>query len=195
MKRPLSGNMLTGVILTCAALLLSACENTSLPFLEKPLVLQCPDYYVLEDAATITQFRDGPGRDIIDVVARGQIGEIQLGCVTDVDRETDSGKMLIDITPIIAAEMGPANSTQSTVLPYFVVVTDPKKNILYREPLKVDVSFQGNKTQVILLPQTTTVEIPITPEIRNHYYRIYAGFELTEEQAAYNRKAIQDRLR
>ncbi len=103
--------------------------------------------------------------------------------------------MIIEITPVVAAEMGPANTTQTASLPYFIVVTDVNKNILYREPLSMKVSFRGNKTQVVILPAPTTVEIPITPEIRNNYYRVYSGFELTREQAEYNRKAIQDRLR
>jgi hypothetical protein len=178
-----------------SVLALGACENASVPFMAKKIVLQCPEYFVLEDAASITQFRDGPGRDITDVLARAQIGEMQLGCITNIDNDTNAGKMIIEITPVVAAEMGPANTTQTASLPYFIVVTDVNKNILYREPLSMKVSFRGNKTQVVILPAPTTVEIPITPEIRNNYYRVYSGFELTREQAEYNRKAIQDRLR
>lgn len=183
-----------GILAVLAAFTLAACENVNVPFTEKKTVLQCPDYFVLEDAATITKFRDGPGRDITDVVVRAQIGEMQLGCITDIDNDTNSGKMLVEVAPVIAAEMGPANASQTASLPYFVIVTDPKKNILYREPLTMTVSFKGNRTKLVVLPPPTTVEIPITPEIRNNYYLIYSGFELTKDQVEYNRKAIQDRL-
>ncbi|MEX0695517.1 MAG: hypothetical protein WD075_13790 [Rhodospirillales bacterium] len=162
--------------------------------MSKALVLPCPSYYILEDAATLTQFQDGPGRDITDILVKAQIGEMQLACLTKVDKETDSGIMVIEIAPFVAAEMGPANTTENATLPYFVVVTDPEKNILYREVLQLKVSFKGNRTQIIMLAPPTSVEIPITPKIRNDYYRIYSGFELTREQADYNRKAIQDRL-
>jgi len=180
-------------LLIFAALSLSGCET--LPFMKKTVKLNCPNYFILEDAAALTQFRDGPGQDITDVVAKAKIGEMQLACLTDVDSDTDSGKMVIDISPIIAAEMGPANKTAKTELPYFIVVTDPNKKILYREELKLDVSFKGNRTQVILLAPPTSVDIPITPKIRNNYYRVYSGFVLTKEQLEFNRKAIQDRLR
>lgn len=177
-----------------SALALSACGADSLPFMDKEIILPCPNYYILEDAANLTQFQEGPGRDIIDVLARARIGEMQLTCLSDIDTKTDSGKMVVDVSPIIAAEMGPANTSNTATLPYFVVVTDPDKKILYREPLSVRVSFEGNKTQIVLIAPPTSIELPITPKIRNDYYRIYSGFELTKEQVEYNRKAIQDRL-
>jgi len=186
---------LPGILIVASTLALGACESVEEinPF-TPDITLQCPEYFILEDAASLTQFRDGPGRDITDVVARAQIGEMQLACLSDIDGETNTGKMVIDVSPVIAAEMGPANTAQSATLPYFVVVTDPKKKILYREPLKLPVSFAGNKTQIVLLAPPTSIELPITPDIRNDYYRIYGGFELTKEQVQYNRKAIQDRL-
>jgi hypothetical protein len=185
-------NIFTRTILVITALTLTGCE--SVPFMKKALVLNCPSYYILEDAATLTQFQDGPGRDITDVLVKAQIGEMQLACLTKVDNKTDTGIMVIEISPVVAAEMGPANTSENATLPYFVVVTDPNKNILYREELKLNMSFKGNRTQVIMLAPPTSVEIPITPKIRNDYHRIYGGFELTREQADYNRKAIQDRL-
>lgn len=179
--------------LFAAAVSLSACES-GIPFMEKPIVLGCPDYFVLQEAATLTRFQDGPGRDLTDVEVRAQIGEVRLGCESDIENETDSGTLIVDVSPVIAAEMGPANKTDSATLPYFVVVTDPEKKILYREPLDLDVSFKGNRTQLVVIAPPTFIELPITTEIRNDYYRIYAGFELTKEQVQYNRKAIQDRL-
>ncbi len=173
---------------------LAACETPELSFLKKDVLLQCPDYFILEDAAALTKYRDGPGRDITDVEHRAQIGEMELACTTDVDHETNSGNMTIEVSPIIAAEMGPANQSETATLPYFVVVTDPNKKILYREELSVDVSFKQNKTQIIFKAPPTAIEIPITPTIRNRYYRIYSGFELTREQVEHNRKAIKDRL-
>lgn len=175
-------------------LVLAACETPGIPFLQKDVILQCPNYFILEDAAALTKFRDGPGRDITDVEYRAQIGEMELACLTDVDYESNTGNMTIEVSPIIAAEMGPANQTETATLPYFVVVTDTNKKILYREELAVNISFKLNKTQVIFKAPPTSIIIPITPTIRNKYYLIYSGFELTREQVEDNRKAIQDRL-
>lgn len=182
------------VLILVPLLGIAACETPEIPFLKKDVLLQCPDYFILEDAAALTKYREGPGRDITDVEHRAQIGEMELACLTDVDYDTNSGNMTIEVSPIIAAEMGPANQSESATLPYFVIVTDPNKKILYREELTVDVSFKLNKTQIIFKAPPTAVVIPITPSIRNNYYRIYSGFELTREQVEYNRKAIKDRL-
>lgn len=189
----LCGRVITFFALLLAAASLSAC-GARLPFTDEPIVLKCPNYFILEEAATLTQFRDGPGRDLTDVLVRAQIGEMRLGCTSDIDNDTNSGKLIVEVSPVFAAEMGPANDTNTSTLPYFVVVTDPDKKILYREPLRIDISFEGNKTQVLALAPPTSIDLPITPDIRSNYYRIYSGFELTKEQVEFNRKAIRDRL-
>ncbi len=178
-----------------ALLGLSGCGADSIPFYTAPIVLSCPDYAILEDAATLTAFQDGPGRDITDVTVRAEITQVRMECITDVDSDTNTGHMEIKIIPIIAAEMGAANVAEDATLPYFIAIIGPDKEILYREGLSMDVSFKNNRTRLIALAPSTTVELPITPDIRNRYYQIYTGFELTEQQAAFNRKRIRDRLK
>ena len=89
-----------------ALLGLSGCGADSIPFYTAPIVLSCPDYAILEDAATLTAFQDGPGRDITDVTVRAEITQVRMECITDVDSDTNTGHMEIKIIPIIAAEMG-----------------------------------------------------------------------------------------
>ena len=172
---------------------LSACETPDL--FSDPVVLQCPDYFILEDAASITVYRPGDGRDLTDVTARAEMGRVELACLSLIDNKTDSGTLEVDVVPVVAVEMGPANESQTASLPYFVVVTNPDKEILYREELSVNVSFAGNRSRLIARGKPTTLEIPITPEIRERYYLIYSGFVLTRDQVDYNRRAIQNRLR
>ncbi len=173
--------------------MLSACETPDL--FSDPVVLQCPNYFILEDAASITMYRPGDGRDLTDVTARAEMGSVELACLSRIDNETNSGTLEVDVAPIMAVEMGPANESLAATLPYFVVVTNPDKDILYREELSLDVSFQGNRTRLVARGAPTTLEIPITPEIRERYYLIYSGFVLTRDQVEYNRRAIQERLR
>ena len=173
---------------------LTGCGADSIPFYSEPIVLSCPDYAILEDASTLTAFQEGAGRDITDITVRGQITQVQLECLSDIDNDTNSGQMDITIIPIIAAEMGAANTSEAATLPYFIAVVGPDKEILYREGLSMDVSFKNNRTRLVARAPATTIELPITPNIRNQYYLVYVGFELTEQQAAFNRKQIRDRL-
>ena len=180
--------------LCCGVLALVGCEASDLPFVDKPIILPCPNFFVLEDAAHITQFRDGPGRDITDILVNAQMGEIRLGCLSKVENETNSGILELEVSPVVLAEMGASNSDSKATLPYFVVITDPDKEILYREELNLNVSFEGNRTRLIITAAPTTLEIPITPDIRSKYYLVYAGFVLTPEELEYNRKRILDKL-
>lgn len=178
----------------CGILALVGCETSDLPFVDKPIILPCPNFFVLEDAAYITKFRDGPGRDITDILVSARMGEIRLGCLSDVDNDTNTGILELDVSPIVLAEMGASNSDSLAKLPYFVVITDPDKKILYREELTLNVSFEGNRTRLVITAVPTTLELPITPEIRSKYYLVYAGFVLTPEELKFNRKRIKDKL-
>lgn len=176
-----------------ATALLAGCSNV--PFAGKPIVQPCPTYFILEDAAALTKFKDGPGRDLTDIEYRAEMKTVELTCLSNIDRETKSGTMDVDVVPVVGAELGAAYSGETATLPYFVVVTNAEKKILYRDELRFEISFKGNRTRLIARPATTTIEIPITPEVNSKYYQIYSGFALSEDQAAFNRKAIQDRLR
>lgn len=176
------------------AIALVGCETSDLPFVDKPIILPCPDYFILEDAAQITQFRDGPGRDITDILVNARMGDIRLGCLSEIENETNSGVIELDVSPVVLTEMGASNTDSKAVIPYFVIITDPDKEILYREELSLNISFEGNRTRLVVTAAPTTLELPITPEIRSKYYRVYSGFVLTPEQLEFNRKRIQDKL-
>ncbi len=173
--------------------LTAACETPDL--FSDPIILQCPEYFILEDAASITSFRRGPGRDLTDVDYRAQMGAIEIACLSNIDNDTNSGVLDVDVSPIVAVEMGPANESQGATIPFFVAVMNPDKQILYREELNFEVSFAGNRTRLVAKAPTTTLEMPITPEIRERYYLVYGGFALTRDQVEFNRRAIRDRLR
>ncbi len=192
--RPLKTIRLQALGLCFGALALAGCETSDLPFVDKPVILPCPNFFVLEDAANLTQFRGGTGRDITDILVSAEMGEIRLGCLSNVDSETNAGVLELDVSPIILAEMGASNTEAKAKLPYFVVITDPDKEILYREELNVEVSFEGNRTRLVITAAPTTLELPITPEIRSKYYLVYAGFVLTPEELEFNRRRIRDKL-
>jgi len=181
-------------IAVCLMLSLAATACTHLPFTDKPIVLQCPGYSILEDAASLTDFQDGPGRDITDISFKAKMGNVKLVCQSHIDNDTNSGTLDVQVSPVIGVEMGVANKTQTATLPYFVVVLDPEKKILYHEALSMTVSFKGNRTRLVATAPPTTIELPITPKIRNNYYRIFSGFILTKDQAAFNRKVIRQQL-
>lgn len=189
-----TGRRLRGLAVTAAMAGLTACtaaQNTVdavTSIWSKPLVLPCPDYRILADAARIVQFRAGPGRDLVDVDVDGRIGDLAMECTSSVDRETNTGTLEVGVTVAFGARRGPANATKQALLPYFLSVTDQKRNVLYHEEFQVAVDFPGNQSAVQFTGTTIKLELPITPKISSRDYVLYAGFKLNRDQLDYNRR-------
>ena len=162
---------------------------------DKPTILPCPDYRILADAARIVQFRQGTGRDLVDVNIDGRIEDLAMECLTDLNKDTNSGNMEVAITVSLGAKRGPANTSKQAVLPYFISVTDQKRNVLYREEFKVSVRFPGNQSAIQFFGETVKLELPLTPKVSSHNYLIYLGFQLNREQLLYNQRIKKRRRR
>ncbi len=194
-KRP----VFSVLIASALAIALSACEsakesyeNVSLLWSE-PVVLPCPQSKIVADAARLIKFRDGPGRDLVDVDVEGQIGDVKLACLSKINKKTREGSMEIEATVLFSAQRGPANTNRRAVFPYFITVTDLNRTILYREKFNVGITFPGNLTKTLFGGESVTLELPINKTITQKDYVIYTGFQLTRGQLDYNRTAIKAR--
>mgnify|MGYP003723559421 CR=1 FL=1 len=170
--------------------------------ISEPIVLKCPNYWVVADAANVVKFRDGPGRDLTDVNYEGKIVGGQLGCVSHIDRETRTGTMDVDVTIRFRVQRGPANRDRKARFDYFVRFLDNKGTILRlpdkngnipkKKDLRVVIKFPGNKTHLQFRTSPFTRVLPISPKSSSSYYRIFVGFKPTREELLYNRKKIQN---
>jgi len=159
--------------------------------LSAPIILKCPDYLVLADAASMTKFRDGPGRDLVDVNYDGEITGLQLGCESNIDKKTKTGSMDIDVTLVFSATRGPANQTRKARFDYFISVVNPQQEILDRKGYPLVVTFPGNKTRVQFASKPVVMKLPITAIWPISYYRIFVGLKLTRDELRFNREKIQ----
>ena len=160
--------------LGAAALLLAACET------QKPTTVACPRVLVDEDVGNLTRFRDGPGRDITDIVVRSEISRIAGACeVTDEFVNVEFGIEL-------AAERGAAGSGRVN-LPLFVAVVDEGGTVIDRQSFSETADFSGNRSQTVLR-DVFTIAIPRKQGAATDSHRIYAGFELTRDEVSYNRE-------
>jgi len=177
-----------------AAALLTGCETATNTYdrmttlWSKPLVYPCPDYRILKDAARLVAFKPGSGRDLLDINVESAIGDARLECLTFVDKETKKGHMEAQFAVAFGARRGPANTTRKATMPYFISVTDKKRNVLYRETFNATVNFQGNQSEVRFIGETVKLELPLSPDIKSTDYIIYTGFALNHEQLEYNRR-------
>lgn len=160
-----------------------------------PLILPCPEFRVIAEAASLIRFRDGPGRDLTDVNFEGKIANVQLGCVSNISKKTRVGSMNVDVSLILNAARGPANKDRKAKFPYFIRILDKNEKILKALDLDATIDFPGNKTRLQFRTPPLTFILPITPKWPHSYYRIFVGFKLSREDLKFNRARRAKRRR
>ncbi len=180
----------TALVLTLLAAGLGACSAYEYVSdkISDPIVLRCPDYLVIAEAAKLVRVIDGPGRDLIDIDFETEIIRVQLVCTSNIDKRTRVGTLDVDVTVTFRAERGPANRSREGRFNYFISVVDRDQKILYREAFAIKVGFPGNKTRLLLRSEPVTLEIPITPKRASRSYRIFAGLKLSRDELEFNRR-------
>lgn len=141
----------------------------------------CPRVSILNDAARAVVYRDGPGRDLIDVVHEGQIGEVGWSCKYSKTDVTVLAKIAF------LAQRGPASSQPEARLPFFVAVTDSGREILAKQVFQTVVAFPEGRSQAGVFEEIEEI-IPLPDQTSGPEYEIIVGFQLTEEQLRHNRK-------
>jgi hypothetical protein len=145
----------------------------------------CPDIVVVKDAADITLFKDGPGRDLTDVVLEAQIVRFGGFCETDIDEDTNTGEVTVDLQVLFRATRGPASTSREASLRYFIAISDRNDAILARAEFDSDIAFEGNRNRVAYLEELTQ-KIPLKAGELGDAYRVYVGFQLSDEALQYN---------
>lgn len=175
--------------------LLSACSSDELqainPFADKTPPPPCPKVNLLADAATLTKFRPGPGEALIDVLFEAEFANVLMGCEHDIDDETNAGTLGIDLQMLIQASRGPADKSREGLIRYFVTLTDKEQSILGKEVFEVKAPFPGNRTRVRVTDDPVEMTVPLKAGQTGRNFQIYVGFQLSQEELAYNRRKRQ----
>lgn len=180
--KPVAVAVLLGLLVSAC----SAVDRVSDAFSD-PLVLPCPKYQVIAEAASLIRFRDGPGRDLIDVNFEGEIVNVQLGCISNISKKTRVGSMDVDVTLVFIASRGPANRDRKAQFPYFIRILDNSGRILWGENYTVNIDFPGNKTRLQFRTEPVVLELPIRKGWNHRSYLIMAGIKLNREELKFNR--------
>jgi hypothetical protein len=151
----------------------------------------CPGWGMLQDQATITAFRDGPGRDITDIQYKARIVAPPGECEYFLDEK----RMVLSFTVVFDIEPGPTADAAQIRIPYFVAIVR-KGNVLIDKP-----GFKENFEAIATLPENRTsfryqdapidIELPIGDDLNPRDIEILFGFQLTEDQLNYNRAQLR----
>ncbi|MBI3453529.1 MAG: hypothetical protein HY057_12030 [Rhodospirillales bacterium] len=134
----------------------------------------------MADAANVTKFRDGPGRDLTDVLVEGEFVDLLVQC------KYGKNVVNIDLQVAVAGVRGPANRSRAAEFEYFVAIADPARNIVAKELFKARFQFADNDPRVVQLEELEP-RIPLADVFKAPDYEIFIGFQLTEAELAWNR--------
>jgi hypothetical protein len=143
----------------------------------------CPKVAVLADAAHMTVYRDGPGRDLTDVQFEADLGRITGECV--YDRRITNVK--VDMKLVVTAQRGPADRNRVANYAYFVAIVDNKATVLARQEFTSQVEFPADQSRVATLEELEQT-IPLEKGQPGSDFDVYVGFKLTPEQVQRNRQ-------
>lgn len=170
--RPARVGLLAGLAL------LSACSSNE----DKPAP-SCPTVLILADAEHFTQFRPGRGRDVTDIVAEGDIIGFKGSC--EFGKKNATLEMTLSVSFSLAR--GAANSNAVVEFPYFVAVPSMYPDPAGKAVIPASVQFPGNLSKVRYSDEELQLSLPLGDGLAGASYEVIIGFQLDEDQLAYNR--------
>ncbi len=147
----------------------------------------CPSAKVVREFSNLTQFLPGPGRDLTDVVIEAKVDSVDGFCQFDLEND-GSGEVEVDMEVFFQAALGPSNDTRSAEFVYFVALLDKERNVLRKPIFDAVLTFPSNASRVQFSDEIA-VDFRLEAGEPAADYEILVGFQLTDEEAEYNRKA------
>ena len=150
------------------------------------LVPPCPGVRVDSATASLTKFRDGPGRDITDIEYEARIVGFKGECVQDEEEV----EVIFDVDFALAG--GPAGKAGPVTLYYFVAIPQffPSEN--GKKVMEMKHSLPGRAAVPARFTEKgVRVKIPLKKDQPAASFDVYVGFQLTTDQVEHNRAARQ----
>lgn len=152
------------------ALALAACTGPEKTF--------CPRIAILDQAGTITKF--APGTQ--NVMFTAEIADTKMKCEIEAPAMT---QLTVEVNATFVFQRGPAMQGDTAEVPYFIVITDRRGNLLTKQEFRVRARF-GNAAQVQVTEGTWTL-YRLARAGSGLSFETWLGFQLTEAEMAYNR--------
>lgn len=168
-------------VIAVAATALAGCSSG-----DDAMTALCPTGGIVPDANIVVRFRDGPGRDVTDVLVQGKVVDMKIDCEYPKGRNARPG-VSVDLQIAIAAERGPADRARKASLPYFIAVVDRDRNIANKFYFNAEFEWKDNRP-VVGRTDPHELNIPLRSNFDGPSYQILVGFQLDEAELAWNRK-------
>jgi len=146
-----------------------------------PVARACPAVTVLADAAAVTRYRSGRGRDLTDVVTDARVTGARGEC------NFSRAEVTMNLGVSFAFAIGPANRDRTIALSYFVAIVDAAGNMVAREEMPILLQVPVNQSSAAYSEEVEP-RIPFRDRGDLVGYRVYVGLVLTPEEAQARRR-------
>ena len=148
----------------------------------RKIVLPCPNVRVDNATASLTKFKDGPGRQAGDIEYQADIVGYKGSCEYDDDNVEVTFNVDFAVTGGAAAKGGSAPLYYFVAIPQFFPAENGKRIMKTTHKLPARAGTRENFSESGL-----SVTIPVKKEQAGASYDIYIGFQLDPAQLDYNR--------
>lgn len=150
---------------------------------EELLADDCPSVEVVPSLSVKNDF--GSSGTIAEdyLVYRARMSKLASEC------KHQSGSVSVNLTLNIEAFKGSAQTGQSIEAPFFVAVTAPNGDILAKEIFKSTVQFKSGELSGLKSEALSQI-IPLPDKSIGSKYKVLAGFQLTQDELAYNQASL-----
>lgn len=145
----------------------------------------CPKVAVVDELKSIHQFMDGKKARSENELSSMTIADLQSRCAHHQNTITVALDMTFHGTLGAQAQRW-TNGHQGFAYPYFVAVTAPDGDILAKEVYAVTVAYQEGQN-TMTQHETLRQIIPLRPGAEARDYQLLIGFQLNDDQLAFNR--------
>jgi hypothetical protein len=143
----------------------------------------CPFVKVLYDASRITEFA-GAQKSASTVAYSGEIEGLNAVC-----RYKGAEPITVEMMTTFAIGRGPAGTSENKAVNYWIAVTDRNRAVLTKQPFGFVAHFPKGADRVMVFQHTDKITIPrAAANITGENFEVLVGFEVTPEQAAFNRE-------
>ena len=162
-----------------AALVLAGCGSSAK---EQQAASYCPPPLTVQDAQSLTRFKEGAGRDPRDVMFEASL--VNAGTKCQVSRN----KLEVDVILRIAVNAGPSVGTGVTRVPFFVRVLDANGAVVQGSDQLADYKLSAASPRG-LSQEEMAVGLPFSNLADLGGYRIAVGLKPSPQELDYNRRS------
>lgn len=145
------------------------------------LALGCPKVSIVRDLQEVTHLRDGAGRDATAVTSRAALADFTGNC------EYGSDGVTVNLKLAFVAERGPSLQGDGARYTYFVAVFRPGEQApAAKAQFETGTRFTAEEPRRLWLEEVAP-RIPLPKDQNAKDWQVMVGFQLTEQELAYNR--------